>query len=139
MIKPRPAHMLQVGVFNCCKEEGWTSFISIHGLVSPERTKEHRQVVKRSGTPAMCIKVNRVPEVRRKNLIICPSPPRGSVVGCVLSRGSVLRTSPPACVLSCLRHFLSYDKISLNSCVATNRITAFSASLLGILRTSSVD
>ena len=103
--KPRPAHYLQVGVFNCCKEEGWTSFISIHGLVSPERTKEHRQVVKRSGTPAMCIKVNRVPEVRRKNLIICPSPPRGSVVGCVLSRGSVLRTSPPACVLSCLRHF----------------------------------
>ena len=32
-------------------------------------------------------------------------PLRGSVIGCVLSRGSVLRTSPPACVLSCLRHF----------------------------------
>ena len=30
------------------------------------------------------------------------SPFRGSVNGCVLSRGSVLRTSPPACILSCL-------------------------------------
>ena len=30
---------------------------------------------------------------------------RGSVNGCVLSRGSVLRTSPPACILSCLWHY----------------------------------
>ena len=30
-------------------------------------------------------------------------PLRGSVIGCVLSRGSVLRTSPPACNLSGLR------------------------------------
>ena len=111
----------------------------MYGLASPERTKEHRQVVKRSGIPDMCIKVNRVPEVRRKNLITCPSPPRGSVVGCVLSRGSVLRTSPPAYVLSCLRHFLSYDKISLNSSVATIGFTAFSASLLGFFRSEFVD
>ena len=33
------------------------------------------------------------------------SPFRGSVNGCVLSRGSVLRTSPPACILSCLWHY----------------------------------
>ena len=30
------------------------------------------------------------------------SPFRGSVNGCVLSRGSVLHTSPPACILSCI-------------------------------------
>ena len=37
----------------------------MYGLVSPERTKEHRQVVKRSGTPAMWCKVNRVLKARR--------------------------------------------------------------------------
>ena len=91
--------------FKCCKEVGRTAFISMQGLASPERTTEHRQEVKRSGTPAMCIKVNKVLKARRINRQMAPSPPRGSVIGCVLSRGSVLRTSPPACVLSCLRHF----------------------------------
>ena len=54
-----------------------THFSFIQGLVSPERTKEHRQVVKRSGTPAMCIKVNRVPKVRRKIWKTYPSPASG--------------------------------------------------------------
>ena len=37
------------------------------------------------------------------------SPFRGSVNGCVLSRGSVLRTSPPACILSCLWHYFIWN------------------------------
>ena len=48
---------LIVKPFNCYIEEGRTPFISMQGLVSPERTTEHRQVVKRSGTPAMWCKV----------------------------------------------------------------------------------
>ena len=37
------------------------------------------------------------------------SPFRGSVNRCVLSRGSVLRTSPPACILSCLWHYFIWN------------------------------
>ena len=53
----------------------------MQGLASPERTTEHRQVVKRSGTPAMCVKVNRVPTVRRSIWQTSPSPILGSVTG----------------------------------------------------------
>ena len=65
---------------------------------------------------------------------------RGSVSlhPCLYS-GALLAHSPLPVFFHAFGIFLSYDKISLNSCVATNRITAFSASLLGILRTTFVD
>ena len=73
-------------------------------LASPERTIDHRQAVKRSGTPAVCRQVTECQRYDRlSDRHIC-HPLRGSVIDCVISRGSVLCTPPPACVLSCLRH-----------------------------------
>ena len=45
----------------------------------------------------------------RCNTTLNLSPFRGSVNGYVLSRGSVLRTSPPACILSCLWHYFIWN------------------------------
>jgi len=61
--------------------------------------------VKRSGTPAMCRKVTECQRYDRLSERHICHPLRGSIVCYGLSRGSVLCTSPPACVLSCLRHF----------------------------------
>ena len=81
-----------------------THFSFMQGLASPERTIDHRQAVKRSGTPAVCRQVTECQRYDRlSDRHIC-HPLRGSVIDCVISRGSVLCTPPPACVLSCLRH-----------------------------------
>ncbi len=81
-----------------------THFSFMQGLASPERTIDHRQAVKRSGTPAVCCQVTECQRYDRlSDRHIC-HPLRGSVIDCVISRGSVLCTPPPACVLSCLRH-----------------------------------
>ena len=45
------------GSFKYSKKDGMSHFSFILGFVSPERTIEHRQAVKRSETPAMCRKL----------------------------------------------------------------------------------
>jgi len=79
--------------------------LNVHHSQSPERTIEHRQAVKRSETPAMCHKLTECQRYDGTSDIHICHPLRGSVLGCMLSRGSVLSTPPPACGLSCLRHY----------------------------------
>jgi len=70
------------------------TLIFILGLVSPERTIEHRQAVKRSGTPAMWRKLTECRRYDRTSDRHIRHPLRGSVIGWMLNRGSVIGTPP---------------------------------------------
>jgi len=52
-----------------------THFSFMQGLVSPERTTDHRQAVKRSGTPAYRSTVNQAPKAaieKKANVSVTP-------------------------------------------------------------------
>ena len=91
------AHQISISATLLSRTDGIELIISfIQGLASPERTIDHRQVVKRSGTPAMCHKLTECQRYDRLSDGLLLSP-LGELEGAACSAGVPLRFTTCLC------------------------------------------